>query len=509
MRIPLRTVILFFTPHIRSPMRVFTSLRGPTPRRQFSLSDIALILFFLFFGFVSRTFRIQYPWARVFDECHFGGFTNHYILRTYFHDIHPPLGKLLFAAAGWLAEYSGRLDFSGDAKYQDMHYVDLRMTPASFSAMMPALAYLAMRLMGFTYGCASAAATLLAIEPMLIIEGRLVLIDGFLHAFTVLTILGVALLCANPESAPALVFCGFAAGCTFSVKYTGSSVTLFVAAYLIIKHSKSSFRHLFQFESWQTVYTMPAVTIAIKCLVFGIVAVLVMLSCFAVHLIVLEFHGTDEAFMPYPFRQTLIRTGTTDFSHRTSGMPLLKRIFTLIAAMHRSNMGITASHSASSKWWEWPLVLMQGIVYFSNRFSLVLHPSPFVWYPAALGPVVAAGLAIVGYFVGNTDLTALAIWPVGYFTSWLPFALVPRVIFVYHYLVPLIFGVFAFAASVEVILSRAPVARACFFALWIGTALISWVFFAPWCYAMEGYDWNIRTWYPWLFEPLRRSKGGK
>jgi dolichyl-phosphate-mannose--protein O-mannosyl transferase len=499
---------IHFTSHIRdSLMRHFAALRGPTPRREFSLTDISFILFFLFFGFFSRTFRIAYPPARVFDECHFGGFTNNYMERTYFHDIHPPLGKLLFAGVGWLTGYSGHLNFSGDTPYNDKHYVDLRMTPASFSAMMPSLGFLAMRVFGFTFGASALAAVLLGIEPMLIVEGRLVLIDGFLHAFTVCTVCTLAFVCANPHSALALIFCGIAAGCTFSVKYTGASVTIFVVAFFVIRESKSRLARLFHFGGgFRSIPELPLVLIIVKSAVVGIAAVSVMFLTFAIHLVVLDFHGDGEGFMPPEFHWTLVPRGATDFGPRTRGMPFHKRIIELMKAMHRSNMGITAPHGASSKWWQWPLVLMQSIVYFSNRFSLVLHPSPFVWYPAALGPCLATALSVIGYFLGNTDLTALAIWPVGYFASWLPFALIPRVIFVYHYLVPLIFGIFAFAASLELLLSRVPVVRTCFFVIWCAISLTSWVFFAPWCYAMEGYDWDIRAWYPWIFEPLKKSK---
>lgn len=41
-----------------------------------------------------RYYHLSYPDYVVFDEKHFGGFTNNYNTGKYFFDIHPPLGKL-------------------------------------------------------------------------------------------------------------------------------------------------------------------------------------------------------------------------------------------------------------------------------------------------------------------------------------------------------------------------------------------------------------------------------
>ncbi len=46
-----------------------------------------------------RYWRLCFSLVR-FDEVHFGKFASYYLTQTYFFDVHPPLGKMAFAAVG-------------------------------------------------------------------------------------------------------------------------------------------------------------------------------------------------------------------------------------------------------------------------------------------------------------------------------------------------------------------------------------------------------------------------
>ena len=71
---------------------------------------IALIVVSLV-SLLTRCWRLNNPSQVVFDEVHFGKFASYYLKRSYFFDVHPPLGKLLLAAVGYFLGYDGHFLF--------------------------------------------------------------------------------------------------------------------------------------------------------------------------------------------------------------------------------------------------------------------------------------------------------------------------------------------------------------------------------------------------------------
>jgi dolichyl-phosphate-mannose--protein O-mannosyl transferase len=110
----------------------------------------------------------------------------------------------------------------------------------------------------------------------------------------------------------------------------------------------------------------------------------------------------------------------------------------------RYHAHLQATHTYQSRWWQWPLTLRP------------------VWYHTEQAPGTVANI----YANGNTVLYALfvpaVVWVaarwsrrdaaaaivllIGFFGQWLPWALVPRIAFVYHFLPAVPFGCLALAS---------------------------------------------------------------
>jgi dolichyl-phosphate-mannose-protein mannosyltransferase len=61
------------------------------------------------------------------DETHFGKMGNWYINRTFFFDVHPPLGKMIIAALGYFTGYNGTHPFEKPGQpYDDYHVYGMR-----------------------------------------------------------------------------------------------------------------------------------------------------------------------------------------------------------------------------------------------------------------------------------------------------------------------------------------------------------------------------------------------
>ena len=120
--------------------------------------------------------------------------------------------------------------------------------------------------------------------------------------------------------------------------------------------------------------------------------------------------------------------------------------------MLRSSTTMTATHSYSSLWFTWPIML-RPIFYWQNveqtRFIYLLG-NPFIYLFGILSISYISLLILLRKIKDNTSAFIVT----GFICNFLPFIIIGRVMFLYHYEVALIFAIMAIAFLLDSIESE-------------------------------------------------------
>jgi dolichyl-phosphate-mannose-protein mannosyltransferase len=120
-----------------------------------------------------------------------------------------------------------------------------------------------------------------------------------------------------------------------------------------------------------------------------------------------------------------------------------------------SNLAIPDQHSYSSLWWQWPLMLGKGTyLWVDGDSQLWCIGSPVVWVVGFASLLVWPAVL---YFRRKELLGS--VWLLfGWAISYLPFCLIKRVMYNYHYFVPLLYSLVAGAVAMNAVAPAAIVA---------------------------------------------------
>lgn len=171
--------------------------RKPQPSGRFVTGfTVAALVGIVALGAVLHFSRLSYPAQPVFDERHFATYAADYAVGQAFFDIHPPLGKLIFASvlsffpraslhnAPFLVtkginKETGEIEqVDRGSDYGDFPYVSLRAVSALFGIALPLAVYAFLRAIGVGTVGSLLGAALLTFENALLLETRLILMDG-------------------------------------------------------------------------------------------------------------------------------------------------------------------------------------------------------------------------------------------------------------------------------------------------------------------------------------------
>ncbi|KAJ2517732.1 Protein O-mannosyltransferase 2 [Coemansia sp. RSA 1939] len=307
---------------------------GRLSERQAEITTVALLTIL---SAAVRLWDIGRVDTVVWDEAHFGRFGAMYLNGTYIHDVHPPLGKLIIAAAEYVAGANGsrHFDFVGGAKYPDsVDYRAIRMQVSAFGILLAPLAYLTLRIGLDRRSSAILGAWFVIFDNALCLMTRIIVLDGPLLCFTALT-MATTVLWLRLGQKRWMAATGVALGLTVSVKWTGLFTMLLVG---ILTAMEISYRWLAMYKQWTSMVMMnhpsgPAKTtppapaakasssrhlltllalllrlarlVAVRALFLIAVPALVYIAVYRIHFAMQTVQGLGEQKMPIRFQANL------------------------------------------------------------------------------------------------------------------------------------------------------------------------------------------------------------
>lgn len=458
----------------------------PVMETKLDNTDTVFIFLISVISFGIHFWIIQHPSHVIFDEVHFGNFTNWYTKSTFFFDIHPPLGKMIMFLLANLSEYDGNIEFDGEYghPYEDESYLCIRLVPPFFSAMCVPLLYMCVRFASFSHCAALSTAVIIMFDTSMVSEHRFILSDGMLHFFCALhlCVLSYSLSIKRYTTKFRIwqVIAGITLGAACSCKNTAwglMALNGFIhIAELIIEYEGIS-------PEMVTELFIRGVTLA------GL-TLFVYIAAFAVHFVLLPFNGQGTGYLTKDMRQQLIDSGDGDMSlwaMRVKGHGLIYRAFKLTFIMHVGNMEITQWHPYQSRPIGWPLLTDIFVAFWmKDKHEVACIGNVFSYYLAFIGIVCVL-------FGHNKEKFLIAVrFTFGWAVSYFPFYLVPRTMYLYHYLIPLMIGACAFGAVIDLFVPRelrgAVAVLACFL------CLIGFILWSPYVYGYIPWDKSVTIW---------------
>ena len=271
------------------------------------LEAILAPIFFTLLSFFVRFYRISVNSSVVWDEAHFGKFGSYYLRHEFYHDVHPPLGKMLVGLSGYLAGYNGSWDFPSGEKYPEyIDYTKMRLFNATFSALCVPLAYFTMKEIGFTIWTTWLFTLMVCLESSYVTLGKFILLDSMLLFFTVSTVFCFARYnnFNNKQQEFGrkwwkwLLLTGVSIGCVCSVKMVGLFVTSLVGIYTVVDLVTKLQDKSISWKKYACHWSARIIGLII-------VPMSIFLLCFKIHFDLLYKSGTGDANMSSLFQANL------------------------------------------------------------------------------------------------------------------------------------------------------------------------------------------------------------
>ena len=429
-----------------------------------------------------------------FDEIYHArtGYEHAHALSTY-EWTHPPLGKVLMS---WCISLMGMTPFAW------------RFAGTLVGVLMlPAMYMLAMQLFKRTK-FAAFATLLLALDCMHFTQTRIATIDSFPVLFMMVMFLFMArwmqmnfLVQRLRDTLVPLALSGFFMALAIASKWIGcygavGLALLFFARFIVLcRQAAYAKRHAGEnaaYEHAAAVFPKHAALTIAWCVVFFVIVPVV------VYLL---------SYIPY----------LSAYGPVKADMTSLRRIIDLQISMWDYHTDLNATHSFSSMWYEWP-VIGKPMWYYSADYkgagmasSILAFGNPAVWWTGLAAIIFVLVYSLYRNAMPSLGLCArrrdemdraMPVIAVGFLSAYLPWVLVARLTFIYHYFASVPFIILATAQAARYMHRRWPKVTNVLMVILVVIALVLFIGFYPlasglevpraWCDAMnwfKGWMW--------------------
>ncbi len=392
--------------------------------------------------------NLGYPRAIIFDETYFIPTSQKYLNGVFFLEPHPPLAKLLIALGQHLyAPDQPANDFTTVEKIDrdwpsEVDITGYRIMPAFFGILIPPILFLILcGVLGYDL-VAFAFALVIAFDNMLIVQSRAGLQDSILLFFCLASILGFVITNRKLDWRFGVLVAlsatwGALTGAAASVKLTGLFVVVLAVIYGFRLLWARDIRRLIVFG-----------------VVFGLMFAVVYLGLWAIHFsIARQIIGTQDYGISEVHKQILNGELNPD--------PLTRFVIQMqdaVAYQHRYEAGVpkldlTKPDEIGSPWYWWPF----GGRTINYRWEtpdgkayryIYLISNPITALISLLGVLLGTALIagdLLFRFLPAERRSWLYIFVALYWAYMIPMMFIERVMYLYHYMPPLVIGVFLFA----------------------------------------------------------------
>ncbi|XP_071453638.1 protein O-mannosyl-transferase 2 [Hetaerina americana] len=252
-----------------------------------------------------RFYKVSEPDHVCWDETHFGKMGSWYINRTFFFDVHPPLGKMLIGLSGYLTGYDGKFAFEkpGD-KYDGVNYVGMRVFCTFLGACIVPFGFVAVWELTHSLSAATLSASFILFDVGLLTLNQYILLDPILLFFITGSLMGVVKFHSYSNRPFSriwwfwLVFTGSMLAGSISVKFVGLFVVLLVGIRIA-----AGLWDLLGDISQPITYSLKHFAARALCLI--VLPAIFYAIFFYIHLAVLNKSGTGDGFYSSAFQSQL------------------------------------------------------------------------------------------------------------------------------------------------------------------------------------------------------------